>query len=326
MAEFITKIRTDEGDKQIDYSALANLPAINNNLLINSDFRSPINQRWKTTYSGGAANTTTDVMYTIDRWAKRNYGSTIIVGNGYVRFRCESEPADSGTKTYAFVQPIENPSMMFGKTYTISAKIKAINGSFMLGMWQGSKTGLVTEAISGSTACKEITTTGVHSITLTVDSAFSGDASVINVGFTQSSGQHKIGNYIDIEWVKLEQGNVATQYATRLRADEVNLCKRYYQYVNTYKMPFVIVSETEAVGTIPLGAGMRNTPSVTFDACTYLDTKTSTYVEPSACNLDTSYTTNHCVALKIGKNSASTFTIGNVIIGTMRAFFDAEIH
>ena len=51
MADYITKIRTDKGDLPIDYNALANLPTISNpNLLINADFRNPVNQRGKTVY------------------------------------------------------------------------------------------------------------------------------------------------------------------------------------------------------------------------------------------------------------------------------------
>lgn len=50
MPEYINKIRTASGDLPINYEALANLPTISNpNLLINSDFRNPINQRGSTT-------------------------------------------------------------------------------------------------------------------------------------------------------------------------------------------------------------------------------------------------------------------------------------
>jgi len=53
MSQLVKKIRTSAGDCQIDYNALANLPAIGNpNLLINSDFRNPINQRGITKYEG----------------------------------------------------------------------------------------------------------------------------------------------------------------------------------------------------------------------------------------------------------------------------------
>lgn len=37
MSQYITKIRTESGDLQIDYNALANLPTINDRLL-NEDF------------------------------------------------------------------------------------------------------------------------------------------------------------------------------------------------------------------------------------------------------------------------------------------------
>lgn len=325
MADYVTKIRTDAGDLQIDYNALANLPG-NPNLLINSNFRNPVNQRWKTTYNGGEENKTTNALYTIDRWLKRNYGSTIVVGDGYVRFQCDSEPSDSGTQTYAFVQPIEYPHLMLGNTYTISAKVKSINGSFMLGMWQGAQAGFVSNSISGDVACKEILTAGVHFITLTVEQSFSNDCSVINVGFTQSSGQHRIGDYIDIEWVKLECGSVATPFLPRLRAEEVNLCKRYYQFVNPYRLPFVVISNEKANGTIPLGVSMRDVPTVEITSCTYLENNAQNNRVPADFKVNEAGTTNQCVEFQITKNNSSTFNEGNVKLGVITASFDAEIY
>ena len=61
MANLIKKIRTDAGDVQIDYNALANLPSINNNLLINGNFS--INQRGSTSYIQ-----TNTWKYSVDRW------------------------------------------------------------------------------------------------------------------------------------------------------------------------------------------------------------------------------------------------------------------
>ena len=37
---------------------------------------------------------------------------------------------------------------------------------------------------------------------------------------------------VTIEWAKLELGEVATPYVPRLYAEELQLCKRYYQYIN----------------------------------------------------------------------------------------------
>ena len=64
MAKLITKIRTNEGDLPIDYNALANLPTISNpNLLINADFRNPVNQRGKTVYEEATERYGIDRLY-----------------------------------------------------------------------------------------------------------------------------------------------------------------------------------------------------------------------------------------------------------------------
>lgn len=73
MSQYVTKIRTSSGDLQIDYSSLANLPAYN--FLDNSNFKNPVNQRDKKSYSSAG--------YTIDRW-KISSGSTVTVNNGSV--------------------------------------------------------------------------------------------------------------------------------------------------------------------------------------------------------------------------------------------------
>lgn len=46
------------------------------NLLDNSDFRNPVNQRGQTSYTGN--------QYTIDRWRTYSVGATVSVANGYV--------------------------------------------------------------------------------------------------------------------------------------------------------------------------------------------------------------------------------------------------
>ena len=234
MADLIKKIRTDKGDLQIDYTALANLPSINNNLLINSDFRNPVNQRGKTDYVGGSANTTTNTTYTIDRWAKRNYGSTVVVGDSYVRYKTEnSNPTDSGSRTYSFVQSLENPEVFFGNTYTLSIKVKNVSGSYRMGIWQGAKTGftsaLVASAVSDKYPYKDIKQAGIHTLSFTINQSFSDGYSVLNVGLVQFSDMFSEGNYIDIEWIKLEQGTAATPFMPRLYAEELMLCRRYYR-------------------------------------------------------------------------------------------------
>lgn len=236
----------------------------NPNLLINGDFRNPINQRGLTSYSGGNSNSAIDGKYTIDRWIKRNYGTTINVGDDYVRFQCDSEPSTGGTLTYALLQSIEFPELMLGKTYTLSAKIKDCKGSHMLGIWQGSGAHYTSASITGDVSCIEIIEPGEYSFTFKVDDTFSGSYDKINVGFTQSEGQHNIGDYIDIEWVKLEEGSIATPFVPKLYVEELLLCKRYYNTLNSeYCLNgYISASAKNIYLEYPSGVPMRVAPTL----------------------------------------------------------------
>lgn len=238
----VKKINTNQGPLPVDYTALANKPDLNNmfsnpNLLINSDFRNPVNQRGQNSYTGVGANTTTNVTYTIDRWAKRNYGSSVVKGEGHVRFKTEnSNPTDDGSKIYAFVQSLENPEVFLGNTYTLSVKVKAVNGSFRIGIWQGSKTGFVSDLAATGVTGKDITSAGTYSVSFTIDKSFSPVKespntlySVLNVGLVQFKEMFSEGSYIDVEWIKLEQGAIATPFVPRPYAEELMMCRRYYR-------------------------------------------------------------------------------------------------
>lgn len=74
------------------------------NLLDNSDFRNPINQREKTEYSGGG--------YTIDRWCFANSAGVLTINDGYVSLSSgvgywkqivEMTPAELGTYTMSLL-------------------------------------------------------------------------------------------------------------------------------------------------------------------------------------------------------------------------------
>lgn len=346
--ELIKKIRTNEGDLQIDYNALANKPttdttltvsgqaadakavtdALNNisddintrfsnpNLLINSDFRNPVNQREQTTYSDGSANTTTNVTYTIDRWAKRNYGSSVIVNDGYIRFKTEnSNPTDTGSLTYAFVQSFENPSLFFGNTYTLSVKVKAVNGLYRIGIWQGAKTGFVSEVAASGTPYKEISQAGIYTITFTVNNSFNSNCSVLNVGLAQFSMMVSEGSYIDVEWIKLEQGTIVTPFVPRPYVEELMMCQRYYKIFD--KTPIFATNSTSAVYFMPAQFGI---PMRTNDMRKSLEyVMNGSYVTQEGVTLNNCNSTEYNVA-----NITFSKTIGQYGYVTMA--FDAEIY
>ena len=86
------------------------------NLLDNSDFANPVNQRGKTTY------TTAGIAYAIDRW--QNQCGTLTVHDGYVNWTSD------GSANYKRLIQKLGVKFAAGKTYTIAmfARVNAVSG------------------------------------------------------------------------------------------------------------------------------------------------------------------------------------------------------
>lgn len=200
MADLVKKIRTDRGDLQIDYNALANLPALNNNLLINSDFKNPINQRNATSYTYSGSKK----VYGIDRWWVNGSGAKMTVNSGYLTVYLPSG-CDFGQAIELNYKSYEN--------MTVSVKLQ------------------------GDSVVKTATISGLSSKTDSTDN-FVNLTSSVKVGFYVFG--HGMYMYLrpissavtmKIEWIKLESGSAATPFVPRIKSEEVILCKRFYQVV-----------------------------------------------------------------------------------------------
>ena len=84
----------------------------NPNILVNGDFRKPVNTRGLLEYSGSAGT------ITIDRWALLSAGTRVAVVDGGVKISRVNSTALS-----IFRQAIGNPNLYRGKTLTVSADI-----------------------------------------------------------------------------------------------------------------------------------------------------------------------------------------------------------
>ena len=84
------------------------------NLLDNSDFRSPVNQKGKTSYLG--------VGCTIDRWLNSSDVCKLTVKDGYIHM--QNNPDSTSTSTQYIYQKIENSSLLAEKKFTIAARVK----------------------------------------------------------------------------------------------------------------------------------------------------------------------------------------------------------
>lgn len=278
MADYITKIRTDKGDLPIDYNALANLPELNTmfsnpNLLINSDFRNPVNQRGQTSYTGGS-------IYSIDRWMLGN-NATLTVQDGSIKFEQSSGAENTGRLVYRFERAL--PS----NYYTISMKVLSCNGGASMDDF-----GTIADGFTGV-----FTATTVSEIELST------------LRFYIAAGRS-----IEIEWIKLEQGSITTPFVPRLKAEEVALCKRYYQYYDRTPIYGLSSDSTTYFAPIQFCPSMRVNPTKTL-----IKVLNSSAVEQANVTLVQCVSTEYNVA-----NMKLSSTIGQY--GYVTIAFDAEIY
>ena len=166
----------------------------NPNLLINSDFRKPINQRGNTVLE--TKDNEWSKFYFIDRWYTQ-HGATAEVLNGYVKVSA----SDTTTSGY-FCQIFE--SALPHETYTATINVKSVSGTANVYLKNGDNP-------PGINLVQ-----GINIITSTMP------LKSIEFQILPSSA-------VEIYWVKLEQGPVHTPFVPRLYEEELMFCRRYYR-------------------------------------------------------------------------------------------------
>lgn len=200
----------------------------NPNLLINGEFRNPINQRSKIEYVSGID------VYTIDRW--RFYISdisnsiTVNLTNEGITIK-NSNDVEGG-----IFQLIEYP-IREGTKLTVSAKV---DGEIR------SLTGIYT-----TVAVIEIK----DDFKIGFNKHISGYLHVVL--YCQNSNAHTV------EWVKLEIGDKATSFYPRSYGEELLLCQRYY-FQNRWKTLRTAIMNSNSLRTCEYNfpVRMRITPTI----------------------------------------------------------------
>lgn len=288
MANLVKKVRTNLGDLQIDYNALANLPAINNNLLINGDFK--INQRGSVNYIS-----TNTWKYSVDRWRYIGIMSVTVNDSGTVTL----SKTDNSSATY-FSQILENVSGI--GDFTLSFSVKSISGTLEAYIDSG----------SGNSSILSVTTAGVYNVT-----SSTGARSVI---FRLQGSTADV----ELEWAKLERGVKPTPFVSRLPGEELALCRRYYKkYDNTYYIGVGMATNDGIVLSLPQEPMRLRSPQLNILGSTYFnpgDALTTKFV-----NLTADYAAIHehiqIVAFQLG--TATPGEIGRIY---GRFELDAEIY
>lgn len=205
-AEWVDDIKVEDS---LNGGSIDNVPTIkavlnalcNPNLLINGDFREPINQRGNTTYTG-----TTSKSYTIDLWRIR--GLTVTVNDDSVTIK------NTTSSTYEFIQPFEKNLPV--DDYTLSVKVLSFKGSPYM---------QIGHTRSSNSAATPLTKVGVVSAT--------ASGSVNNVALMLNPNDE-----VEVEYIKLEHGTVATALTPVKYNDELRACQRIYEATTIY-MPLI---------------------------------------------------------------------------------------
>ena len=214
----------------------------NPSILINGDFRKPINQRnfSRRSYTGS------NWAYGIDRWVIGILDSAgqseCVLNDGYISLK--SKANDGCINIY---QILENPHLYYGKTLTGSFKYRIVKGqpnSFNVSAYNNLvKNGAF---FNSNTFENKLIADGewhVYTFTYTVSGQKLEDnftSLLIGIGSLDKNVSDEdyswikptVDTQIDIEWVKLELGSKATPFVPRPYGEELALCKRYYELFN----------------------------------------------------------------------------------------------
>ena len=194
-----------------------------------------INQRGNSTYS----STNSKKIYTVDRW-------NIYNANLNASTKVLTNPNSSSGQ---FKQTLELP--LIG-TYTVTIKASRVSGNVHF---------FINE--NGSNIIDKSIVSGLNTVT------FTSTKGVSEVGVLISSGAS-----LQIDYVKLEEGAVATAYTAPNPIEEYPKCQRYFQYIpKLYCVPLVYTRDLISVsekyfqatsGNLP--TEMRITPTLTYKA------------------------------------------------------------
>lgn len=203
-----------------------------------------INQRGQSTYS-----TSSKKIYTVDRW--NLYNANLNVSAKLL--------TNSNSSSGQFKQTLETPLV---GTYTMTIKTTSVSGNIYF---------FVNE--NGTNIINKNIVTGVNTIT------FTSTKGVSEVGILISNGAS-----VQLDYVKLEQGTVATSFIAPKPVEEYPKCQRYFQYIpKLYCVPLIytksLINASDKFfqatnGNLP--TEMRTKPTLTYKALGQSDNSTFT--------------------------------------------------
>ena len=267
----------DSSNSPVEQMSVKKYSQISNpNLLDNTNFFNPINQRNQTSYS----NTDAAPKYSIDRWQ-------VLGGTFDVQTRTYTSNSTLGIYGNQFRQYIPLESVSIGDTITVSSVINDTRQIFTTTIPQYGDTVADAPFLLETTwgGFKMITREAEHAALLTM---------VVNV--SQS---------ITVDWIKMEFGNFATPYVPKGYGAELAECLRYFQrvyadwriYPTLKDMPYRFSQSTLQVMRIKPTISAHGTPYTFGCTINALD------AQPMAFTVETKITER-------GQNAAAASMLG----------------
>ncbi len=299
----ITKLKTDVENNSSQMKDLTNnLSQLSNpSLFINGDFI--INQRGQSIYTlTGISN------YTVDRWISYNLADDIT----------EVVKLDKGIKLLSksggsarLRQTFESDMTNRLKEKTVTFSMKVIKDCSMVALTV-TKSKNVTDFSKGFNNVKAGTIL-THTFMITNDYE--------NLGIQFSTNDT---NGLEVEWVKLELGSVATPFVPRPYAEELALCQRTYR-ATPYQQVFRMSYHTNdlVVFEYPIGTDMRTTPTIVGKPNVDLQLATLTGSTIEGCKFSITKTSN---GLSIGANKTNHGCTDGILVIKNSCGFDSEMY
>lgn len=267
-----------------------NIPLAPHNLLDNSDFTNPVNQRGATSYTGEASKLT----YTIDRWNTwATYAKTEVTASGLKMTGIDG--------TGYIAQLFEKPDKMVGKTYTLAAGMS--NGTILCG----------TATVPSTTQTKEYYISAVVSSDTNpgLRLQVAGDLSRVRFQFAISNGKA-----FTVAWAALYEGAYTVEtlpaYQPKGYAAELAECQRYYyqswdgaSFSNKGWITKEAISAS-SLALIEFPTEMRIVPTITF----YTAANETGVVKEWTTSSSVSATQNYTSTKAFGVAGEGNFTTG----------------
>lgn len=209
MAQYVTKIKTVDGDKQLDYNALANLPQLdtmfsNPNLLINGDF-----QVWQR----GTSFSNFENGYTADRWRIAN-----AKGQTYLVEKSNDVPLGSVVKNSMHIVETYNENTYL--RYYVDSTLK---GDFTLSFWYKTNVTFNSYVVNGDVPTHIFKSNASNTWTKAIINFNATSLTRIEIIRALQVGE------VYIAGVKLEYGDMATPFMPKPYSEEFLMCQRFYQ-------------------------------------------------------------------------------------------------